>query len=247
MKHIKVTEINRANNLNLFNGYSVGNIYKQGLPKSYNGVKTLEGGYKDATDQHEEDGWFPYVVPTITETEKLGEEYFDEDDNIFTHFVNPKSQQEIESEILRQSENQKQSLIQQKTEAKIIEDAQQGDDTNALDNQALFPMWETDFEYALDFKCQDFNSESELVLYRVVQAHKSQSNWRPKDVPALFTRVAYPDEILEWVRPTGSQDAYSIGDKVMFSGEVWISQINGNATVPDGDIPHNRYWKPFNN
>jgi len=87
--------------------------------------------------------------------------------------------------------------------------------------------------------------------YQVIQAHTTQADWKPANVPALFRHIAkipegqdYPD----WVQPTGAHDAYQTGDIVMYDSEhaqVWISKIDANVTVPDGDWPHNRYWEPY--
>lgn len=67
----------------------------------------------------------------------------------------------------------------------------------------------------------------------------------PEETPALwliiYTVVGYP----EWVQPTGAHDAYAIGDIVTYNSELWISKINANTTIPDGDIPFNRYWEPY--
>ena len=53
-------------------------------------------------------------------------------------------------------------------------------------------------------------------LYRVEQDHTTQAEYAPDITPALYTRIAFPGEILPWVRPTGAQDAYRIGVKVYF-------------------------------
>jgi hypothetical protein len=50
------------------------------------------------------------------------------------------------------------------------------------------------------------------------------------------------------VQPTGAHDAYQINDIVHYptmNDGLWISKINANVTVPDGDIPYNRYWQPY--
>ena len=55
-----------------------------------------------------------------------------------------------------------------------------------------------------------------------------------------------PPSIAVWVQPTGAHNAYDIGDKVLYpdeNGQVWVSKINANTTVPDGDVPWNRYWE----
>ena len=84
--------------------------------------------------------------------------------------------------------------------------------------------------------------------YMVVQPQfTTQENWRPSlGIPALWREVpelqsGYPD----WIQPTGAHDAYQIGNIVMYKGKAWVSKINANTTVPDGDVPHNRYWEPY--
>ena len=72
------------------------------------------------------------------------------------------------------------------------------------------------------------------VLYRVVQAHRSQADWTPDKVPALWTPVrkvagAAPDE---WVQPVGASDAYRKGDRVLFQGKVYESLIDANVWSP---------------
>ncbi len=69
-------------------------------------------------------------------------------------------------------------------------------------------------------------------LYEVIQAHTSQSDWTPDKVSALFTKAVPEGEIAEWTQPAGSHDAYNIGDKVLFQGQVYESLINANVWSP---------------
>jgi len=69
-------------------------------------------------------------------------------------------------------------------------------------------------------------------LYRVVQAHTTQSDWQPQIVPALFVVAAPAGVIPDWVQPTGAHDAYNIGDKVRFNSKVYESKINANVWSP---------------
>lgn len=121
----------------------------------------------------------------------------------------------------------------------IIVQAQAYDDSTSLDNKDLFPLWEVDKNYQIGDKVQDFDANNMLVLYKCVQAHISQLTWRPKDTPALFTKVAYPNQILDFVQPTGAQDAYMIGDQVYFpagSSTIYESTIDNNIWSPS-DYP----------
>jgi len=216
------------------------------IPSVWNGV--LNYNSINNTEQQIADGWKDLVQPSYnTQTQKLGDLVLDGD--VYTYEVLDLPQEEINQRIINQSSSEKEQLIQEKLANEVVTQAQSDDDTTALDNQALFPLWEDGFDYAVDYKCQDFDADNNLVLYKCVQAHTSQSDWHPKDVPALFTKVAYPGEVPVWVQPTGAQDAYNIDDVVWYpteNSQKWISKINANTTVPDGDEPYNRYWDVYN-
>ena len=104
-------------------------------------------------------------------------------------------------------------------------------DETALKAVELFPAWSGEgVSYAADTRLR-YNGR----LYRVVQAHVSQSGWSPDVTPALFTEVAKPGEIPVWRQPVGSQDAYSAGDKVHYpdaDGPVWVSTVDDNVWEP---------------
>lgn len=69
-------------------------------------------------------------------------------------------------------------------------------------------------------------------LYKVIQEHTSQESWMPSELPALYLNMMPENVIPEWVQPTGSHDAYNIGDKVIYEGKVYESLIDGNAWSP---------------
>lgn len=217
-------------------------IIIDGQIKTYNSIPKTFGNklnYDLSNSQrHYNDGFRDVVYPQFDPlTDSLGTIFFDESKDVFTYEIVSKPQEEIRQSLIAISEIEKQDLIQQKLNQNVINEAQLSDDSNALDNQALFPFWEYPYAYELDFKCQDFTAENELVLYKCVQSHTSQSDWRPKDVPALFTRVAYPNEILEWVQPTGAQDAYSIDTQVIHNGFYWTSIVPDNVWEPSDSVP----------
>jgi vesicle coat complex subunit len=92
----------------------------------------------------------------------------------------------------------------------------------------VYPVWIPGQDYALG-EVVRYNE----VVYKVVQAHTSQSDWTPDIVPALFTRISPAPEIIpEWVQPTGAHDAYNTGDRVIYEGQVYESQIDGNIWSP---------------
>ena len=99
-------------------------------------------------------------------------------------------------------------------------------DEAALQGIALYPYWKEGITVAKDARYQ-YNGE----LYRVVQAHTTQSDWQPDVTPALWVKVSL-DEWPEWVQPTGAHDAYAKGDKVTHSSKKWTSDVDANTWEP---------------
>lgn len=114
----------------------------------------------------------------------------------------------------------------------------------ATDNQAyqmryLYPDFDPNGH---EYKQNDrFLWSENNKFYKVLQDHTSQSTWLPDNAPSLYVEISDPSvEWPEWKQPTGAHDAYSIGDKVSHNEEHYISQIDGNTTVPGSD---ERWWK----
>ena len=111
-------------------------------------------------------------------------------------------------------------------------------DEDALEAVELFPTWQTDTSYTAGQRLRYRDK-----LYRVVQAHTSQADWKPDVTPALYTEVAKPGEIPVWRQPTGAQDTYNTGDKVHYpdaDGPVYESIVDNNVWSP-ADYPAG--WK----
>ena len=100
-------------------------------------------------------------------------------------------------------------------------------DEVAIEVIPLFKQWEPNHTYTINERLRDNDK-----LYRVVQTHTSQEDWRPADVPALYTEIAKPGEIPEWRQPTGAQDAYMTGDKVRYNDDIWQSTVDYNTWEP---------------
>jgi len=212
------------------------------IPSTWNGI--LNYNSINNTEMQIFDGWRDVVYPAYdSATQKLGDIYFDAPNDVFTYYIVELTDQEIQDRLTAQAETDQQQAITQVLAEDVVNTAQTGDDTQSLDNQELFPMWEYPFEYSVDYKCQSFTTENELVLYKCVQAHTSQAGWNPAAVPALFVRVAYPNTIPVWVQPIGAEDAYNIGDQVWYVAEgddVYESLIDANTWSPT-DYPAG--WK----
>lgn len=102
-------------------------------------------------------------------------------------------------------------------------------DEDALEAVNLFPSWNSSEEiYSVGDRVL-YND----ILYKCLQSHTPQSNWNPETATSLWAKVLIPDEnvIPEWGQPD-STNAYQIGDKVMFNGQVYESVIANNIWSP---------------
>lgn len=111
----------------------------------------------------------------------------------------------------------------------IIENQMQtADEEIAVQAVSLYPQWKPGMDYSAGYRVQ-YNG----VLYLVITDHKSQESWRPDVSPSLFTKVLIPDPdvIPEWEQPD-STNPYMKGDKVMYEGKVWISDMDNNVWTP---------------
>lgn len=111
----------------------------------------------------------------------------------------------------------------------IIENQMQtADEEIAVQAVSLYPQWKPGMDYKPGYRVQ-----YKEVLYLVITEHQSQDSWAPDVSPSLFTKVLIPDPdvIPEWEQPE-STNPYMKGDKVMYEGKVWISDMDNNVWTP---------------
>lgn len=261
-KAINITQAIKEKNPDFRNyGLGIKVFTNSNFPKRFNGVENVSGYYETKTHLHEQDGFWDVEKLPLGENQKYGTIERKGTENKYHYPVIDLTEEEIQSRIISNSEAIKEQRIKEISDALILEETyNETDIQTVLDNIDLYPSFEAGFDAkdstitptnpnGIPTRFKDFNNENELVLWECIQSHTTQSDWRPKDVPALFKRVELEGVIPVWVQPTGEHDAYNIGDKVHYptvNDQVWISIIPANATVPDGDVPYNRYWEPYN-
>ena len=101
-------------------------------------------------------------------------------------------------------------------------------DELAIDSPRVYPQWSGEGVYYEVGNRVLYNE----VLYKVLIAHTSQTDWIPTNAPSLFAKVLTDDDkILPWEQPE-STNPYKKGDKVTHKGKTWISTIDGNVWEP---------------
>ena len=105
----------------------------------------------------------------------------------------------------------------------------------AMEVATVFDPWEIGRSYSVgEFLTYGVNSVGDPQLYKVVQNHTSQADWRPDIVPSLYDAIGLDEKGYPvWSQPTGAHDAYNKGDIVDYNSTLYQSLINGNVYSPD--------------
>ena len=105
----------------------------------------------------------------------------------------------------------------------------------AVEIASLYPVWAADKQYkANDIVQYGTNSVGDPQLYLVLQAHKSQSVWRPDATASLYKKMGISESGYPiWTQPLCAVDAYNLGDIVSYNGKLYKSIINANVWAPD--------------
>lgn len=181
------------------------------------------------------DGWRDVIIPSLSETEKLGRLYFDETEDVFKYQIEEKTEEELAQEInIKRNE-----LKQQYQQSKFEDEIKNFDDEKAVEFKDLYKFWEVGQSIEIDDKRQALDNNNEIKLYKAIQPHTTQEDWQPKDTPALWVEIVPAIEIPVWRQPQGQHDAYMKGDKVWYpekGDDVWISQVAYNVYAP-GIVP----------
>lgn len=113
--------------------------------------------------------------------------------------------------------------------------AQSLTDEKAMEISTLYPKYEVGKTYSVDeIVSYGENSVGDPQLYRVVQNHTSQLDWKPSDAVSLYSPIGLNESGYPiWAQPTGSHDAYNKGDIVEYNYTLYKSLIDGNVWSPD--------------
>ena len=119
--------------------------------------------------------------------------------------------------------------VMQSIKRMFATDTEEMTDEEALEVAALYPTWASQLGKEVPAGRRLWYDGR---LWKVLQAHTVQDDWRPDKAVSLYTEVSI-EEWPEWRQPQGAHDAYNAGDKVTYDGRHWISNCDGNIWAPD--------------
>ena len=108
-------------------------------------------------------------------------------------------------------------------------------DEQALEIATVYPKYEVGKGYVMgDYFTYGENATGDPQLYKVIQNHTSQEDWTPNETSALYEPIGLDSKGYPvWSKPSGSHDAYNIGDIVNYKDTLYKSLINGNVYSPE--------------
>jgi len=163
----------------------------------------------------------------------LGEPEFDENTQEWFFPVIDYTVEQLDEMLINQIKFVRDAIIEQKVKDDTISFFQTLSPEDALANKEVYPVWANDLPFVEETHKYLTVENGELVLWEVVQSHSPiDYAFRPSELQALWKRVALPDQILPWVQPLGSFDAYQIGNRVTHNGSTWESTVKNNVWEP---------------
>lgn len=107
--------------------------------------------------------------------------------------------------------------------------------------RALYDAWSAD---SVPYIVGDIRQD-DGALYRCLQAHTSQANWKPANAPSIWVKIADPlIEYPEWSQPTDATNAYYTGDKMTYTdGKKYICTAPEGYAVTFGPDVLPEYWQ----
>ena len=105
----------------------------------------------------------------------------------------------------------------------------------AMEIACVYSPWAVDEAYVTgEYLTYGVNSVGDPQLYKVVQSHTSQADWRPDVTASLYTPIGLDDSGYPvWSQPAGAHDAYNAGDIVNYNGVLYESLMDGNTYSPE--------------
>lgn len=106
---------------------------------------------------------------------------------------------------------------------------------NAMEVATLYPPYVVGKGYKEgEFFTFGKNEVGDPQLYKVIQSHTSQVDWKPNETASLYEPIGLTEQGYPiWSKPSGAHDAYYIGDIVDYKGTLYKSTINGNVYSPE--------------
>jgi len=197
-------------------------VYAQ-LPKTWNNILNFQ---KASVEVQQQEGFFDVVRPEYnTETQRLGEIYFDEVNQVFTYPVNDIPQSELDERAEQELNAKDQTFDEQaakrllrKVAEPILADEEALTEQDIEDVKMLYKQYRVGVTYNKDSTNPD---EKFFVwngnLYKVIGTeHTSQADWPPDTAVSLYQKIVPPGIIPEW--NVDDYATYEVGTKVTHNG-----------------------------
>jgi len=109
------------------------------------------------------------------------------------------------------------------------------DAEKAMEIASIYDPWTAGRVYAAgEFLTYGVNAVGDPQLYKVLQPHTAQTDWRPDEAVSLYVAIGLNDQGYPvWSQPAGRYDAYEKGDVVAYHGMLYESLMEVNMYSPE--------------
>ena len=236
------------------------------IPRSWEKRPRI-ANYDKATDLHYQDGWRNVIEPIISEKQRRGEIFFDQENDVVTWKVIDLTEEEILSRqkntVIADAESRREELIEQTKRRQIIDTFQAiEDEKEAFEVREIYPSWDENFDYLTVqtgykvTRLERTETGFQLALFFLIQPHTpaiGDSSFFPENAPALWSRVVIGSGGIEvWSQPIGGDGKYPFLDPatnepyvVSHNSETWQNRRQGINTSEPGT--HGSGWMQISN
>lgn len=95
-------------------------------------------------------------------------------------------------------------------------------------------VWAKDLEKPADCRLRDG------VLYRCILSHTTQEDWPPEETPAMWGRIMFPNETIEWYPEIHL--VIQVGEQVQWNGKVYKCENQTFAWIEPGTQDSEYGW-----
>lgn len=177
---------------------------------------------------------FPFEYRYVNGTLEKVQAYVDEIANKIEKVKNTPPTDVVLATVIGAETDQKPVEVAEQFNKAVLLFVQSLPEASKLEIPEVYPAWEVGKDYAVGNTLRygkDPAGKSELFV--VLQAHKSQADWLPTNLAALYKKISFSaNGVADWKQPVGAVDAYPLNALVMHKKTKWKSTAAANVWEP---------------
>lgn len=177
---------------------------------------------------------FPFDYRYVNGTIEKVQAYVDEAQARYQKAIDTPPLTEVVAAVIGAETDQKTVEVAEQFNKAVLLFVQSLPEASKLEIPEVYPAWEVGKDYAVGATIRygkDPAGKSQLFV--VLQVHKSQADWLPTNLAALYKKISFSaNGVPDWKQPVGAVDAYALNALVMHKKLKWKSTVAANVWEP---------------